>query len=334
MDRQIEGSAVTALKKAALFLSKWLNWKNRVVIIFIGLLSILVGFYMLWVEKQTGTLRFWGYVSFFVILMFFVYAIPVFTRIYYKWVTSKYEKMFKSYPPLLGTLFTFTPDSPFSIQRLLINRSPIVLGAFHNEGILIDEQKHVLISLGLEHTHSVFLRLSTLFEYTNTCLRRIPENISTGNNVVWSTGEFGMLRDQGFLESLEQMPKGNSATIIGYVEGRPSQLDKVLKILSEMAEKDIKEDKETKDRDIGPRKQKQIRRLIKNKKLFIHVTPTRLEEPHLAVLGEYIWIQQQHKHSDKNKAVCLIKNPSESLKGFVNNYLEECRTVAPLTIFE
>ncbi len=307
-----ERTKADLIHEASSFLSKSLYRKDR-FITFLMILSIaLSGLFLVWLAKQYDIYRVWGVMVIILLLALFVIGMPTFVRRYYGKLVSRYENRFGSNPPLLVTLFTFKPDTPFNIHRLLRRWHLFVLQAFRKEGFSLNPD--VMITLEYERDFGIFFSKNNFYGYIN-------ENIiARGADGIWATGEFGMLKDPRFIDDLEAS-EGGHTTLLGYVEGSPSNLDAFLKTLNKMA----KEEGEPSNRQIDSNRQARIKRLVENKKLSICLTPVRIDEPHMAVLSDWIFIQQQHEHTADRPpiAAVLVKAPSGSLKRFVEDYLAE-----------
>jgi len=278
------------MEEANYFLSKWLSQKDRIVI---------------------GPLA----------------ASSVFERAYHWCMAFIYERKFHSYPPLLETLFTFEEEKPFNTINLLCFPRPILLWALCKEGVSIKphfKEEDALITCGFKESNNSFLSKQMFYS-------KLDDYIKTDiGNIAWSTGEFGMLEDQKFLDALEAC-KCSTVNIMGYIEGNLFKVDEFLdKYFKVSAKNGNLLDKQTESK-----RRTQIKRLVENKKMSLFIAPHRLKGPHIAVMGESVYIQQRHAPSMGLKkspvAVILVKHPSENLKLFIHDYLQELRESLQLT---
>lgn len=309
-----ERTRADLIHKASSFLSKSLHRKDRFITFLMVLSIALSGLFLVWLAKQYDIYLVWGVMVIISLLALFVIGMSTFVRRYYRRLVSRYENRFGSNPPLLVTLFTFKGNTPFNIHRLLRRWHFFVIEAFRKEGFSLNPD--VMITLEYERDSGIFFSKNNFYGYIN-------ENIiARGADGLWATGEFGMLRDPRFIDNLEAS-EGRHETLLGHVEGTPSNLDAFLKTLNKMAI----EEGEPSNRQIDSNRQTRIKRLVENKKLSIYLTPVRIEEPHMALLDDWIFIQQRHEHTADRPpiAMVLVKAPSGSLKRFVEDYLAELR---------
>lgn len=276
---------MTVLEEANFFLLKWLSRKEKVAAI--CPLSIL----------------------------------SMFEKAYYGCIAFVYEMKFQSYPPLIPPLYYFKEDNPFNTVNLLRSLSPIIKLALRKEGVGTNphfEEEHALITCGDKEGNNSFFSKQKFYSKLDDYILANPDNI------IWATGEFGMLEDQKFLDVLEAC-KDITVSILGHIKGVPTKIDEFLdKFFKISAEEGKILNKQTEYK-----RRTQIKRLFENKKLSLFVTPDRIIVPHMAVIGDSVFIQQRHTHnkgSDKIPvAVIFLKHPSKNLRLFINNYLQELK---------
>jgi plasmid stabilization system protein ParE len=218
-------------------------------------------------------------------------------------------------------------DKPFNTINLLLSLCPILLWALLKEGVRINphfKEEDALITCGSKEGNNSFSSKQMFYSKLDDYIEK-----DTGN-IAWSTGEFGMLEDQKFLDALEAR-KPSTASIMGYVKGNLFKIDEFLDKFFEIC---VKEGRSL-DKQTESKRRTQIKRLVENKKMSLFIAPHRLEGPHMAVIGESVYIQQQHVHNKGPEkvpvAVIFIRHPSENLKLFINDYLQELRESLQLT---
>jgi len=245
----------------------------------------------------------------------------VFERAYHWCIVFMYERKFHRYPPLLQSLFTLEKDKPFDTINLLYSLRPIFLWALRKEGVPINphlKEEHALISCGFKEDNNSFLSKKNFYSKLDDYIEKDTVNIA------WSTGEFGMLEDQKFLDALEAC-KRSTASIMGYIEGILFKIDEFLDKFFEITAKEGK----SLDKKTESKRRTQIKRLVENKKISLFIAPHRLNGPHMAVIGESVYIQQRHVYDKSPEkapvAVIFVRHPSENLTLFINDYLQELR---------
>ena len=178
-----------------------------------------------------------------------------------------------------------------------------------------------------------------------------------------SSGEFGLLRDQALLDGLEAFPDGCSYDIVGDLEKVPRvtpepRLDRIateflqqrglgqlaevlggaiaareasgeprlsalLQQVSQMADAE----EENPDRRIDDRTKAQIRSLVRRGTLRLYVCAERLAAPHMAVIGDRVYVQQHHEHGKASARVAFAR-PSQGLLEFVRTYLSDLKELS------
>jgi len=314
---------VEALRRASREIERYLSRQDPVIISLICLGAIPLGFLALWIDQQTSTVRFVGFTGFIVLLALLGLAVPKLYGLFHllgAWTfdrrLSRPGAVVNPGPPLLLALADITAETRWSLENLLSHNPSIAWMALRRENITRENlMTDDTIILGSKRHY-----LSRFFRPWPDFLRRLNADIRPG---VWSTGEFGMLRDPGFLDRVEELSAG-SITIIGWVEGASWPLARLLQELS----KEAKEEQEPERRQIGPDEQKRITRLVGDGKLQILRAPHRLDEPHMAVLEgeeeEYVVVQQRHIHNRPALQI-VLKKPTDRMQLFVRAHLEETK---------
>lgn len=335
MSKQNKTLKTQNLAKATRYLSKWLNLQDNIFdSIGIITLSCLVFFLVLWLQSQSLIIRISGYLFLVVLFFMIIYQmkriIQLYERSYKKYIhpgiKGKYDSRFQSQVPLFLALLGIRSAKPHNIEFLLRDKNPLALKALEDAGVS-SEETGINRSRGLPYRYSFLMETPAFYQKVNDFFsRHIEELVTVVHKTVPYTadgsleGEFGILRDQAFLDSIDKAPEGYSYFIGGHYEKSPPLLNNIIERTSQLAI----EEKESPKRLIDEDRKDQIRRLVRSGKLDLRVYRRSFKGLHMAVNGESILVQQYHKHRHPS-LMFHLKKPDPKLLKFARGYIDEIK---------